>query len=126
MIATLIPLVQNTARDAAKTAALGLFGAIFLGVGLLFLTLAGWLFLMSVTSALTAALVFGLMYLGIGLVLFGVISYRSRARRRARLAAAQSAAAAAAPTAAVTGHGGLAGFLIAFATGLAAAQKMRR
>ncbi|EPX79470.1 hypothetical protein thalar_02295 [Litoreibacter arenae DSM 19593] len=40
-------------------------------MGVAFLTVAAWLFLVSVSDALTAAVVLGAAYLGLGLVLIG-------------------------------------------------------
>jgi uncharacterized membrane protein len=125
MLAHLIPQLQVRASGVARTAAIGLIGGLFLCVGLMFLTLAGWLYLTAIASPMVAALIFGGLYVGVGSLMFAVITMRARARRRARVLAAETAAATAAPAAALTGKGGLASVLIAFATGLAAAQKMR-
>lgn len=47
-------------------------GGIFLAVGVGFLTSAGWIMLEEAYSALAAALIIASVYLGVGLILFGV------------------------------------------------------
>ena len=74
MFAHLVHKVQNAAARTARKAALGLGAAICIAVGLGFLTAAAWLFIISVTTALNAALIIGGAYCGLGLVLIGMAS----------------------------------------------------
>lgn len=76
--------LAEEAKHTAQTAAIGLGGFLCLIVGTVFLSIAGWLFLMTVTTALNASLILGLFFFGIGLILFVTISMRSRARKRER------------------------------------------
>ncbi|WP_245964136.1 phage holin family protein [Roseovarius spongiae] len=87
----MVDAVSRQAREAVAMTALGLAGGLLLIVGMAFLTVALWIFLAAAESALIAALVIGLLYVGLGLILFAVASARRRrAERRAALAAAQT------------------------------------
>lgn len=111
------------ASRTAKTAALGLSAAIFLGIGFIFLTTALCLFLLTVTTPVVTFLILGMAYVGIGSIVFSVMQARNRAHQRRREAAA--AAATAAVPATMAGGSGVVGLLVAFITGLTAARKAR-
>lgn len=66
--------IHNTVARTARKAALGLGASLCLLAGLGFLTLAAWIYLVSVTTALNAALVLGGIYTGVGLILVVVLS----------------------------------------------------
>ncbi len=120
MLSHIIESFQASAARSARGAALA-FGALFaIYVGVAFLTLATWLFLVSVTTPGVASLILGLIFIGAGLILWAVIAKRARDRKRA---AAIAAAAAAAPIA--TGASGLTGLVLAFISGMTAGQKAR-
>lgn len=69
-----IDRAQDAASRTARKAALGLGAMLCLTVGIAFLTVAAWLFIISVTTALNAALIIGGAYSGVGLILIGVMS----------------------------------------------------
>ena len=73
--------LQDRAERAARAAALGLAGGLVLAVGVGFLTAAAWIALASAQGALTAALVIGSGYAGLGLVLVA-LGLRGPSRRR--------------------------------------------
>lgn len=98
MLAALITNLQLTATRTAHTAVLGAGGCVALLIGLGFWTLAGWLFLSSVTTSLNAAIIIGAIYTGLGLMTFVAISIRSRRIRRMRALRAQTVAAHATKT----------------------------
>ena len=107
--------------NASRSAVLGLGAGVFLCFGLGFLTFAAWLFLASISSAITAAVILGCFYMGVGIILLGVMRMRARARKRAR---ALALAATAAPLAGL-GASGIGGIIAAFMGGLAAGAKAR-
>lgn len=115
MLSLLLAKAQDSAAHKARMAAVGLGASIALFVGFAFLTLAAWLFLISVTTALVAALILGCTFVGIGLITLSVMSSISKSRKRAR-----QQAAAAAPQ-----DPGLAGLAAAFVTGMTAGAKVR-
>lgn len=79
-------------RATARTASLGVLGLVFALVGIGFLTVALWLFVVTVGSALIAAVIIGALYCAVGCLLLAIAASRSRAQERAkRLAAAQAA-----------------------------------
>ncbi len=119
MLAMLTHQIHEKATRTAQTAVLGLFASICLSVGLMFLTVAAWLLLITVTTALMTAFILGGIYFGIGLVLLAVISMRSRERRKERAAAAAYAAKSPDPAANFTS------LIAAFMTGLSAGKKAR-
>lgn len=93
MLAGLIANIQITASRTAHTAVLGAGGVLALLIGLGFWTLAGWLYLTTVTTALNAAMIVGGIYTGLGLIVFAIMSFRSRHYRRLKLERARLAAA---------------------------------
>jgi len=68
MLSGFIRQAQRTAKQTARKAALGLVGGLFALAGTSFLTLAAWLYLMTVTTALNAALILGAAYMGLELI----------------------------------------------------------
>ncbi len=66
--------LKSKAADTAKRAGLLTGGLLATAVGVAFLTAAAWIYLASVADALTAALVIGAAFVGLGLVLVGVAS----------------------------------------------------
>lgn len=66
--------VERKAKQAARSAALLSAGGLCLTVGAGFLTVGAWIFLVSVSDNLTAAIAIGAIYSGLGLVLIGVAS----------------------------------------------------
>ena len=69
--------IRSAAADTARRTAFGLAAGFALLIGLLFLTFAGWIVLVSVADALTAALVLGAVYIGAGLILLALALTRS-------------------------------------------------
>lgn len=74
MLDGLVDKAQDAAARTGRKAAIGLGAALCLAVGLAFWTFAGWLFLVSVTTPLNAALIVGGVYSGAGLVMIGTLS----------------------------------------------------
>ncbi|MEW9918006.1 hypothetical protein AB2B41_00185 [Marimonas sp. MJW-29] len=87
-----IDRAQDAAARTARKAALGLGAVLCLTVGIAFLTVAAWLFITSVTTALNAALIIGGAYSGVGLILIGVMSAKGSAEPEGRSNASQTAA----------------------------------
>jgi len=119
MLSHLAVRAGETARHTARTALIGAGAAVCLCIGAGFLTAAFWLFLVSVTTALNAALILGGFYSGIGLILIAILSIRSRERR---IRHAEHLAAAKRPA---PGQAEYAGLIAAFMTGLSAGRKAR-
>ncbi len=69
--------IKKKATQTAKRAGLLTGGAILCVVGVGFFTLAVWFYLLTVLSALQAALTIGAGYFGVGLLMIGVGSKRS-------------------------------------------------
>jgi len=78
MFARVIQTAQASAAHTARTAALGLAGGILLAVGAGFLTLAAWLTLLTVTTALTAAVILGCFFMGAGIMTLVIVSGRKK------------------------------------------------
>lgn len=76
MFDTLISQARNSARRSAKTAAISAGAAVALAVGLAFWTAAGWIFLLTLTTSLNAAIIIGALYTGAGLIGFAIASMR--------------------------------------------------
>ncbi len=66
--------LKSKAAKTAKRAGLLTGGLLAMTVGAAFLTVAAWIYLAAVTDTLTAALVIGGAYSGIGLLLAGMAS----------------------------------------------------
>ncbi|WP_376874533.1 phage holin family protein [Albirhodobacter sp. R86504] len=64
--------LQHRIADAARRSAFAGVGAVFGLVGLGFLTVAGWLVLEATRDATFAAIVLGLVYLGISIVALAI------------------------------------------------------
>ncbi|MFG6517949.1 phage holin family protein [Sulfitobacter sp. 1A13496] len=108
--------MRGSLRRALRTAMLSAGAALFLLIGLLFLTLAAWLYLITVATPLTAALILGAVYFGIGFLLLA-------------MAGSDSEAAAQKPREeehASPEHDGLKNLVMAFLAGITAGQKARR
>ncbi len=84
----IIDTFRHEARTAVRSAALKSVGMLLMLVGLGFLTAALWLFIVTVATALMAAMVIGALYCGVGLILLSVASFRSRAHVAPHAAAA--------------------------------------
>ena len=84
MFDRLIHQAQDAAARTARKTAIGLGAVICIGVGAGFLTVAAWLFITSVTTALNAALIIGGAYSGVGLILIGVLSSNSQPKTETR------------------------------------------
>ena len=69
---------QAAATRTAHTAVMGLAAGVLLTVGAGFMTLAAWLLLLTVTTALYAALILGSAFMGAALILLAVMSIRKR------------------------------------------------
>ncbi|MBL3701488.1 DUF1705 domain-containing protein [Sulfitobacter sp. BDSS02] len=88
--------VKQAAADAARTAALLSVGLLILLIGLGFLTLAAWIYLSITYDALTASLIIGCCYAGVGLIFIAVAlmsngsSRRHAVRQQQRVQAAAS------------------------------------
>ncbi|NNE53480.1 MAG: hypothetical protein HKN30_13895 [Sulfitobacter sp.] len=118
MLAALVATAHDAASRTARNAVLGLGAVLCLAVGLGFMTLAAWLFLISVMPPLNAALILGCAYFGISLTILAILSIKKRAYRRAR---ARAALARTNPTSAQS----LTEMIAAFMTGVNAGRKAR-
>lgn len=74
--------VKQAAADAARTAALLSVGLLILLIGLGFLTLSAWIYLSITYDALTASLIIGCCYAGVGLIFIAVALLSNGSRRR--------------------------------------------
>ncbi|SDX44965.1 phage holin family protein [Litoreibacter albidus] len=68
--------IEYKAKTAARKVALSSLGGLMLAVGLGFLTAAAWMYVTLIADAMTAALVIGGAYVGLGLILMGLSSAR--------------------------------------------------
>lgn len=73
---------QVKASQTAQTAVLGLGASLLLAVGVGFLTAALWIYLVTVSTALTAAIIIGAIYFGAGLIMIAVMSAKRRSAQR--------------------------------------------
>ena len=78
MLSHLVARARVQVEQTAQTAAIGLFACVALTVGLVFWTLAGWLFLLTVTTPLNAAVILGAVYTGVGLIGLASVSMRRK------------------------------------------------
>ncbi|WP_226782984.1 phage holin family protein [Oceaniglobus trochenteri] len=78
MLDRLLAPVRAAAARAARKAAFGAVGVIFLLAGLAFLTAAAWIALAIAYGALIAALVIGLAFTGCGLIFLAVATSSSK------------------------------------------------
>ena len=78
MLGQFVSRAEAKASHVARSAAIGLGAGIAMCIGLFFWTLAAWLFLLTVTAPMVAALIIGCIYSGGGLIGFAIISSRSR------------------------------------------------
>jgi hypothetical protein len=76
MLDSIFASARIRAAHTARSTAIGLGAAVFLCVGIGFWTAAGWMFLVTQTTALNAAIIMGALYTGAALVCFGVIAAR--------------------------------------------------
>ncbi|WP_298858584.1 hypothetical protein [uncultured Sulfitobacter sp.] len=79
MISAIVNKARAKAEHTAGTAAIGLGASLALGVGLAFWTGAGWLYLITVTTPLNAAMILGALYTGAGCIGFAVVATRRQA-----------------------------------------------
>ncbi len=84
MLNALTDKVSQRAAETAQTAAIGLGAGLCLLIGSIFLAAAGWIFLLTITTALLACLIMGGVFFGTGLVMVAVVSIRSRNLKRKR------------------------------------------
>ncbi len=75
--------IRTELRTAARRAGFSALGALFLVAGLGFLTTALWIALAATQGALTAALVIGALYLGLGFLLLALAARRNPSARKA-------------------------------------------
>ncbi len=73
MLTNLVRKAQNTAARTARKTAFGAGALACLGVGLGFLTAAAWMFLLTQTTPMNAALILGGVYSGVGFVLLAIM-----------------------------------------------------
>jgi|TARA_R100000655_G_scaffold87095_1_gene127238 fatty acid desaturase len=116
MLSAVMQHLRGSARRAARTAMLSAGAAILLLIGLLFLTLAAWLYLVTVTTAMTAALILGAAYFGVGFLLLALAGSDGSAPRHAPDQGEPAA----------SEHDGLKNLVMAFLAGITAGQKARR
>lgn len=81
--------VRSAARNVARRSAFAIVASVLLGVGIAFLTVAGWIYLASISTRLTAALVIGFFYFGGGIILLA-INWGREAQSHARAEAEQT------------------------------------
>lgn len=117
----MLATVTYAARDAAKRTAFGFVSMLFLVVGLGFFSVAGWIAIVAAADVMTAALVLGGGYVGLGLILAAL------AARRTRVPVHAAHPAAAAPPGHPAGNAALfLGIAEALAAGIAAGQTARQ
>ncbi len=87
-------MLELRARMAARRAAYGLVGICLIFAGLIFWTLAGWIYLTLLYGALYAAVILAAIYTGLGLIFLGLAGRR---RIRVPLSPLAPAPVAAAP-----------------------------
>lgn len=87
-------LIEARISLAIQRAVFGAIGAILLLIGLIFLTVAAWIGLAGALSALSAALIIGAVYFGLGLIVFAIASFR---KYRVKVQGSTAAAAESAP-----------------------------
>ncbi|MSU89042.1 hypothetical protein GE300_05300 [Rhodobacteraceae bacterium 2CG4] len=80
-------MIRSRIRRAARRGAMGLAGGLCLGIGIALLTVAGWIALASAAGHGIAALTFGLIYTGTGLILVALAGGRRDPDRDAEPAA---------------------------------------
>lgn len=115
MLAGLTQHLRGAVRRAARTAMLSATAALSLLIGLLFLTLAAWLYLVTVTTTTIAALILGAAYLGVGFLLLAIAGSEGRSAPRHAEESHENAE-----------HDGLKNLVLAFLGGITAGQKARR
>lgn len=115
MLSGLMDHLRGRLRRAARAAMLSATAALMLLIGLMFLTLAAWLYLITVTSTLGAALILGAAYLGVGFLLLAIAG-----------SGAQAPPAQAEESHTSSEHDGLKNLVLAFLGGITAGQKARR
>lgn len=69
--------LEEKAAQAGRRAAFGLGAGLCLAVGAGFLTVAAWIALVAIASGLTAAVVIGCVYLGVGAIFLAFAVARS-------------------------------------------------
>jgi hypothetical protein len=124
MLNVLLDRVALRATETAQTAAIGLGAGICLMVGSVFLAVAAWLFLLTITTALTACLIMGGLFFGVGLVMMAAMNIRSRhlqRKRAAELLRLEAERRAMGPT----GIEGIVGIVVALINGFNAGKKTR-
>ena len=116
--------LADKAAYSAQTAAIGLGAFLCLLVGSIFLTIAGWIFLLTITTPLNACLILGSLFFGIGMIMLFTISVRSsmRKKEKRRRALREQAAKQSQLTG---GLSGLAGIVAAFMGGMNEGRKSR-
>ena len=115
MLSGVMHHLRGSIRRAARTAMLSASAALFLFIGLLFLTFAAWLYLLTVTSAMMAALILGAVYLGVGFLLLAIAG-----------SSQQVPPPQAEESQAASEHDGMKNLVLAFLGGITAGQKARR
>jgi len=116
MLSGVMQHLRGSVRRVARTAMLSVGAVIMLLIGLMFLTLAAWLYLVTVTSTMTAALILGAGYLGAGFVMLAIAGSNgnpSASKQKADAPQAQE-------------HDGAKNLVVAFLAGITAGQKARR
>lgn len=76
----MLAAITLRAKHAARKAALSTGAAICLLIGAAFLTVAGWIALVELTSTLHAALILGALWVGVGFVLLALAQLRPRVK----------------------------------------------
>ncbi len=80
----MIGAFKSAAEDTARRVALGFLSILALCVGVLFLTLAAWIVISQMADPTTAALVIGITYVGVGLILGAFAAARRSGSSRRR------------------------------------------
>lgn len=76
----MLAAITLRAKHAARKAALSTGAAICLLIGAAFLTVAGWIALVELTSTLHAALILGALWVGVGFLLLALAQLRPRVK----------------------------------------------
>jgi len=109
----IVGALRARAGHAARTTAIGATAVILLCIGLGFWTFAGWLFLLTLTSAPIAAVIMAALFTGASLLIIGIL-----ASGRSKIPPPPTPAPQPAPT--------IDSLIAAFITGLTAGARIRK
>lgn len=73
--------LEQKIEHAVRRTAFGLAASVCMAIGLAFLTVAAWIWLVAIAGALEAALIIGAIYMGVGFILLALAARRPPQRR---------------------------------------------